>query len=132
MKPDLVFILDNASWPALLLDGAGAIVRANPAAVKTFGTVLQGETPLLSAIWSGENGLTPEQFLAHWDHSPTGTMALKFLIKDGGVGVFSIRICSFIHDDLKYYVFQVAQATTAGDAKGQSPEAILAQKQKLD
>ena len=133
MKPDLVFILDNASWPALLLDGDGAILRANPAAVKMFGTVLQGETPRLSAIWSAENGPAPEQFLAHWDHSPTGTMALKLLIKDGGVGVFSIRICSFTHDDLKYYVFQVTQAAAvAVDAKGQSPEAILAQKQKLD
>ena len=133
MKPDLVFILENASWPALLLDGAGAILRANPAAVKMFGPVLEGEAPLLSAIWSAENGPTPEQFLAHWDHSPTGAMALKLLIKDGGVGLFSIRICTFTHNDATCFVFQVTQAAAAaGDAKNQSQEAILAQKQKLD
>jgi signal transduction histidine kinase len=133
MKPDLVFILENAGWPALLLDGAGVILRANPAAVKAFGPVLEGETPLLSAIWSAENGLTVEQFLAHWGNSPTETTALKFVIRGGGVGVFSMLICSFIHDDGKYFVFQAAQATVAaGDENNQSPEAILAQKQKLD
>jgi len=133
MKPDLVFILENAGWPALLLDGSGVILRANPAAVKTFGPVLEGEAPLLSAIWSAENGLTPEQFFAHWVHSAAGTTALKFLIRGGGTGVFSILICSLNHDDGKYFVFQAApEAAVAGDAKSQSPEAILAQKQKLD
>ena len=76
MKSDAVFILENAAWPALLLDGSGTILRANPAAVKTFGSVLEGEAPLLSAIWSAENGSTPEQFLAQWGHSPAGTVAL--------------------------------------------------------
>ncbi len=56
---------------------------------KRLGPVLEGEAPLLSAIWSPENGTTPEQFLAHWGRSPAGTVALKFLVKGGGTGVFS-------------------------------------------
>jgi signal transduction histidine kinase len=58
----MYFYFGKCGWPALLLDGSGVILRANPAAVKTFGPVLEGEAPLLSAIWSAENGLTPEQF----------------------------------------------------------------------
>ena len=133
MKPDLVFILENAGWPALLLDGSGAILRANLAAVKIFGPVLEGSAPLLSAIWSAENGTTPEQFLARWELSPAGSVALKFLVKGGGTGVFSISICSFNTEGGKFFVFQAVPATAAaGDAKNQAMETGFAQKQKLD
>jgi signal transduction histidine kinase len=133
MKPDVVFILENAGWPALLLDGAGIILRANPAAVKIFGTVVEGESPLLSAIWSSENGTTPEQFLAHRGLSPADTAALKFLVKGGGTGVFLISICTFIKEGEKFFVFQAApEAAAAGNAKNPALEASFAQKQKLD
>jgi len=133
MKLDLVFILGNASWPAFLLEGSGTILRANPAAVKTFGPVLEGEAPALSAIWSVENGMTPEQFLTHWGLSPAGTVALKFLVKGGGTAVFSTSICSFNKDEEKFFVFQAApEAAAAGDAKNQASATSFAQKQKLD
>ena len=133
MKPDVVFILENAGWPALLLDGSGTILRANPAAVKTFGPVLEGESPSLSAIWSAENGTTAGQFLAQWGLSPAGTVALKFLVKGGGTSVFSISICSFNREGEKFFIFQADPEAAAGDgAKNQSPDAGFAQKQKLD
>ena len=65
MKSDLVFGLENAGWPALLVEVGGTILRVNQAAVKTFGQVLEGEAPLLSALWTPENGMTADQFLAH-------------------------------------------------------------------
>ena len=40
MKSDVAFALENAGWPALLVDGAGAICRANPAALSLFGAAL--------------------------------------------------------------------------------------------
>jgi two-component system, cell cycle sensor histidine kinase and response regulator CckA len=131
MKADTVFILENAGWPALLVDDSGTILRANPAAVKTFGPVLEGAAPLLSAVWSPENGTTPEHFLAHWGVSPAGMVALKFLVKGGGTGLFSISICAFIREGEKFFVFQ---AIPAAAASPNSPglEANLAQKQKLD
>jgi two-component system, cell cycle sensor histidine kinase and response regulator CckA len=132
MKPDVIFVLENAVWPALLLDGSGTILRANPAAIKAFGPALEGEAPSLSAIWSGENGMTPEQFLAHWGISPAGTVALKFLVKGGGTGVFSISICSFNKDTEKYFIFQAAPEAAAGSPKSAASEASFAQKQKLD
>ena len=133
MKSDVVFILENAGWPALLLDGSGNILRANPAAVKTFGPVLEGKAPSLSAIWSAENGTTAGQFLAQWGLSPAGVVALKFLVKGGGTGVFSISICSFNKEGEKFFIFQADPEAAARDgAKNQASEASFAQKQKLD
>ena len=115
MKSDAVFILENADWPALLLDGSGDILRANPAAVKTFGPALEGKAPPLSAIWSAENGTTAGQFLAQWGHSPAGAVALKFLVKGGGAGAFLISICPLRQDGEKFFVFQaVPEAAAAG------------------
>jgi nitrogen-specific signal transduction histidine kinase len=133
MKSDVVFILENAGWPAFLVDDSGAILRANPSAVKTFGPVLEGKAPRLSAIWSPENGTTPEQFLAHWGLSPAGTVTLKFLVKGGGTGVFSISICAFSKEGEKFFAFQAApSAAAASGGKYQAAEASFAQKQKLD
>ena len=58
MKSDVVFGLENAGWPALLVDGAGTICRANPAAVTCFGAALAGGSPRLATIWAGENSST--------------------------------------------------------------------------
>ena len=61
MKVDVVFALDNAGWPALLLDGTGTILRASQAAVRVFGPVLEGAAPRLSALWPPESNATAEQ-----------------------------------------------------------------------
>ena len=134
MKSDLIFVLENAAWPALLVDGSGMVLRASPAAVRAFGSVLEGEAPRLSAIWPPENGSTPEQFLARWERSPAGAVALKFLLKGGGVGEFPVSICPFSRDGRKYYIFQMLPeaAPAAGAAKIPPSENSLAQKQKLD
>jgi len=133
MKPDVIFILENAGWPALLLDGSGTILRANPAAAETFGPAMQGEAPLLSAIWSPENGIKPEQFLALWGQAPAGRTALKFLVRGGGTGMFSISICTFNLGLEKFFVLQATpEPGAAGTANHQPLEASLAQKQRLD
>jgi two-component system cell cycle sensor histidine kinase/response regulator CckA len=134
MKPDLIFILENAAWPALLVDGSGTVLRASPAAVRAFGSVLEGEASKLSAIWSPDNGSTPEQFLARWERTPEVAVTLKFLVKGGGVAEFPVSICSFSREGLKYFVFQTPPevAPAAGAAKTPTSEHSLAQKQKLD
>ena len=47
MKAAVVFALEHAGWPALLVDTGGVILRANHSAVKVFGPVVEGEKPLL-------------------------------------------------------------------------------------
>lgn len=126
MKSDAVFPFEAAAWPALLVNAAGTVVRANPAAAKVFGPAIEGEAPALSAIWSGENSMTAEQFLSHWERSPAATATLKFRVKGGANQALVVSLCSFSRDSQKYFIFQMFPDNVA------SAESGAAQKQKLD
>lgn len=134
MKSDVVFALENAGWPALLVDGTGTIVRATQAAVKVFGPVLEGAAPRLSALWASENGVTVEQFLAQWERSPTTTTSLKFRVRGGGVNSFTISVCSISRESQKLFVLQSLPeaAPVQEEPKNPTTESGLAQKQKLE
>src|SRR5690348_8463205 len=130
MKSSVAFQLENAGWPALLLDGAMTICRANPAALRLFGPGLEAGTALLSAIWSPENTITPEQFFAQWERSPGPTATLKFRSKGGATGAWLSSICSFSREGQKFFLLQLSADNAGPDA--QATESSLAQKQKLD
>lgn len=132
MKLDEVFAFENAGWPALLVNDAGTILRANQSAVKTFGQALEGHSPLLSAIWAPENGLTAELFLAHWERNPSPVAQLKLRLKGGGTQNFPAALCGFTRDGQKYLVFQLMPDSGAAEARAQNSDVNLAQKQKLD
>ena len=88
MKPEVVFGLEGAAWPALLLNAGGVVLRANAAGTNTFGAALAGESPPLSAIWSPENGQKPEEFF----------VALgEITDRDGG---FEISRCERRNDEI--------------------------------
>lgn len=131
MKSDVVFALENAGWPALLVDTGGVILRANQSAVKAFGSVVEGEKPLLSAIWQQGFGPPAEQFLANWERSPVDSTPLKFQVKGGGASLFAVSICSFSKDGQKYFIFQLLPETAPAGSGGQT-EFISAHKHKLD
>ena len=127
MKLEEAFGLENAGWAALLVNDAGTIVRANQAAVKIFGTALEGEATLLSAIWAPENGVGADQFLGQWERSPVSTATLKFRIKGGITTPFPATICSFVRDGQRRFIIQFLP-----DATRVSAAENAAQKQKLD
>jgi two-component system, cell cycle sensor histidine kinase and response regulator CckA len=129
MKPDVFFVLDSAGWPALLVDAAGAIVRANQEAIKVLGSVAEGERPLLSAIWVDGFGPTAEQFLPQWERSPSDRVSLKFRVKGGSTATFSVAICSFIKDGQKFFILQLLPETKPVSS---GTEFVSAHKQKLD
>ena len=54
MKHEIGFGLDNATWPAFVVDALGHVRHANEAAVNTFGAAMESEPALLSSIWSPE------------------------------------------------------------------------------
>ena len=132
MKPEVAFLLESASWPALLVDAASTVLRVNQAADKVFGPALAGESPLLSTIWSPENGVTADHFLAQWERSPSPTVSLKFLVRGGGTAAYTTSICACASDVAKLFVFQLLVEPARGaEPKGQTAEA-QAHKQKLD
>jgi two-component system, cell cycle sensor histidine kinase and response regulator CckA len=133
MKPDLLFGLENAEWPALLVDGGGRVLRASGAAVRAFGSPLEGEQPSLSAIWSPENGMTAEEFLSNWTPPPSPALSLKYRAKGGSVISFLTAICSRTDGGDKYFVIQLLpESADHGRSGGQGGDANAIQKQKLD
>ena len=60
---EVPFALTNADWPALVVDKAGAIVRANPAAARVFGAASRKGAPL-QAIWAAGSAAGADQVLA--------------------------------------------------------------------
>ena len=107
MKQEVAFVLENSNWPALLVEGAGAIRRANSAAVQLFGPVLAGGSSLLSAIWAPENKIKAEAFLAGLEAAPGPVESLQFRLKTGITESFSSYICPVKRDGQKYYLFQL-------------------------
>ena len=134
MKSNASFGLENAGWPALLVDAAGAICRANPAAISLFGAVLAGESPRLSVVWSSDNSSGADQFLAQWERSAAPTVPLKFQARGGHTVGYLTSICAFTKDGQKYFVLQLLRedGSAAPEVKPAGGEAGLALKQKLD
>jgi signal transduction histidine kinase/CheY-like chemotaxis protein len=142
MKFEVDFVLQNADWPALLMDASGVVRGANRAAVATFGAVLEGEAPMFNAIWSPENETALDQFLVRVDRAQTAVAPVKFHVKGGGTAVFKTHICSLAKDGQKYFIFQLFRETSALSPAVQTSafphpqehgaDASAAQKQKLE
>ena len=134
MKSDVAFALESAGWPALVVDGASTICRANPAALSLFGAALAGESPRLAAVWAPDNSSTADQFLAQWQRSAAPTVPLKFQSQGGQPVGYLTSICAFTKDGQKYFVLQLLRESPSAAAEVKPPggEAGLAHKQKLD
>ena len=139
MKPEVVFGLENAAWPAVLVNASGAVLLTNAAGKNAFGATLIGDSANLAAVWAPENGGSAAEFLARWEQSPAASGILKFRTADGAVTPFLTSVCQFNNDGKKCFVLQLLpnQAPTTSPAPTvASPVAAgagdAALKQKLD
>jgi signal transduction histidine kinase len=152
MKLDFAFVVDQAGWPAFLVDESGTIRRANSAAVSALGKVMEGESSLAASIWSPQNTMTAEEFLGHLKRSSLSETQLQFRVKGGGSSWFTAYVCPFQREGKKFRLFQLlpptsppasdVQAETQPTAEASSAtetamqpatiEVGAAQKQKLD
>ncbi len=107
MKPEVVFGLETAAWPALLVSQSGVILRANTTAMTVFGPMLAGDAPKLASVWCLENGGTDGQFLMLWEQAPTATADLQFRIAGGVPTKFTVAVCTFNREGTKWYVLQL-------------------------
>jgi len=110
MKPEVVFGLEGAAWPALLLDASCRVLRANAAAMGVFGASISSTTPHLSAIWPAENGTSSDQFFARWVNAPTPTASLMFRTASGATVKFTAAICVFSNQGQRWFVLQLLPA----------------------
>ncbi len=134
MKPEVVFGLENAAWPAILVGSDGAILLTNSAAKEVFGAALNTEFPSLAPIWSLENGGLPEDFLAGWEQAPVVAKLLKFRTANGAVAAFHTAVCLFHGDGKKWFVLQLlppSAVPAAAEVKSVSTSDTVL-KQKLE
>ncbi|MEI7535407.1 MAG: ATP-binding protein, partial [Verrucomicrobiae bacterium] len=139
MKPEVVFGLENAAWPAVLVNASGAVLLTNAAGKSAFGATLIGDSANLATVWAPENGGSAAEFLARWEQSPAASGILKFRTADGAVTSFLTSVCQFNNDGKKCFVLQLlpSPVTTASPTHAvASPAAAgasdAALKQKLD
>src|SRR5437667_9217137 len=118
MKLDIGFGLDNATWPAFVVDCSGNVRHADEAALSAFGAAIEGEPALSSSIWSPEMDRTPEQFLAKTERSSSPMMQLKFRVKTGGTARFNSYVCPHHHAGEKYFLFQAMRDASVLGGEG--------------
>lgn len=133
MKVDLNFGLENAAWPAFVVDAQGVIRRASQGCAALFGSML--ESAYLSSIWGPGNEFSAEQFLARLERGIPAQNQLRLRIRGGGVAVMNALICHTIKDGQKYFLIQLPPESASARAEREGASAndlALAHKQKLD
>jgi signal transduction histidine kinase len=109
---DEEFLLQNADWPCLLVDIHGKVLRANRAAVRAFGSGIEGEKGNLGTIWSPQNRDSAQAFL---NVSPSAEPApVKFHLKSGLPGGFAVQLCATAGQEI--CLLQLFRETSAGSA----------------
>ena len=138
MKTNLLFGLQSAAWPALLIEETGVVRRANDAAREIFGAVVQEDSSLLSAIWAAGNETTAQLFLVRPVSSP---QTLKLRLKNGETGNFLVHLCPGTRDGKKFFLFQffrqsgtqgAVPAPVAVPTASTESALLVTQRQKLD
>jgi signal transduction histidine kinase/CheY-like chemotaxis protein len=134
MKTDVVFALEEAEWPVLLVDGSGIICHANKSAVNLFGPALASGSAPLMQIWSAANSQRVEEFLAMWEGAPATRISIKFQSAAGTLVSYAALICAYSHEEQILFLLQLLHDNTGvpAEVKSAAAEANPAHKQKLD
>ena len=133
MKAEIVFQLENASWPAFLVTPTGVLEDMNAAAQALFGDRLKNRE--FAEIGEGETASST--FLAMCDNFTTPMMPLKFRNGDGKPVTFLTSIAALTLGSQKYLLFQLfpppgSAGWKAADGHTAFVEVNTLQKQKLD
>ena len=131
MKSDVSFDFENAAWPALLVDGAGTVLRANQMALTVFGPALGGESATLAALWPSDNCITAEKFLKDGEIALAPLTPLKMNVT-GGPKVFSALAGMHLREGKRFLLLQLLPEIPSAPLKSVTTDAGLAHKQKLD
>ncbi|MDB6055700.1 MAG: putative Histidine kinase [Verrucomicrobiales bacterium] len=127
MRQDVAFVLESADWPALLIEKPGTIRRCNSSAVEQFGQGIMGSSSSLMQIWSGENGMTPEEFV-HRGETASADFPnfLRLRLRSGRTQQFRSHVNPVHRDGHQYLVLQlfVSDETSNSNRAAALPAAI--------
>jgi two-component system, cell cycle sensor histidine kinase and response regulator CckA len=136
------FVLESATWPALLVDQGRVIRAANQGAVLAFGAMVIGGATQLAAVWAPDNEVSLDQFWTQLEKAAATIHPLRLRQKTGTVSPFKAYICSLTREGQKQFVFQLFPEGQAPPAEGGPVAAAqttpgagdtsVLQKQKLD
>jgi len=107
MKPDVIFALEGAMWPALLVAGNGVVLMSNQAAHDVFTTSLEGDPVQFAAIWAPENGNSAAVFMTQWETTRLPLLDLKFRGPTGSEKIYSTAVSLLESGGNKWFVFQL-------------------------
>lgn len=141
MKPEVVFGLEGAAWPALLVDAGGLVLLSNTAAQQLLGIPPDCDSVQLDSFWATENNRTAADFLTLWESSPVSFTDLKFWVADGTTQSYSTAIALLANEASKWFVLQLLPPVEKPAAAPQpspvaeikpTPTGDVALKQKLE
>ncbi len=132
-----IFVLEEASWPALLVQQGGMILRANRAAAEAFGSSIDKSGAQFSILWLPENSHSVHHFL---QASHKETQRIKLRLKAGVSALFLAQVCpagpnaTVVQLQLETVggAIQAAPAEAPGAASPGVVEPNLNYKQKLE
>ena len=105
MRRETDFVLEQAAWPAMLLDENGRICRVNQAARRVFDLPPSLRAASLASLWDDENKTPLEQFLR--EHLAAGTAPLKLRAAGGVKAPFVAHGTKVARDGHIYVVLQL-------------------------
>jgi signal transduction histidine kinase len=132
MRRETDFVLEQAAWPAMLLEENGRICRVNQAARRVFDLPGSLHAASLASLWDDQNKTPPEQFLR--EHIHAGTAPLKLRVAGGGKAPFVAHGTKVSRDGHLYMVLQLfkesgaafPELTYVAPAKEPLPSALAA------
>jgi len=126
MKFEVVFGLESAGWPSLIVDHGAIIREANPLAVSALGAV--AETPLVN-IWSRDNELSPEAFLAKSAQTDSPLLPVRLHGKNGQPLAFHCLIFAAEVEGKKKFILQFfADLGKSNPAVVEKPVEVIVEK----
>ncbi len=105
MRRETDFVLEQAAWPALLLEENGRICRANQAARRLFGFNGLSRNTVLASIWDDSAGMKPDIFLR--DLPVNGAANIKLRVEGGAAEPFTAHVNKVVRQGQLYLVLQL-------------------------
>jgi signal transduction histidine kinase len=105
MRRETDFVLEQAAWPAMLLEEDGHICRVNQAARRVFDLPASLRTASVASLWDDESTTPPEQFLR--EHIDAGTAQVKLRVAGGAKAQFVAHGTRVARDGHPYVVLQL-------------------------